>query len=349
MIGESGAPSSTGTQSVPNKRFYGKYRGVVIDNIDELMLGRILAIVPTVPGSLLNWALPCAPFTGPEVGHFMMPAIGANVWIEFEGGNPNFPIWCGGFWEELEFPYAEALDPADPALVKVIKTKTATFILNDTPETGGVILETNDPAVDVPVTMVWSSLGMELNCGISNILMTPEEGITLSVGEVIIAMTEEGITMTGPVIAAEAEVDVTIDAGAGVEIDAGADIQIGAGGGIEIDAGADVQIGAGAGIEVDAGADVQIGAGVGIEIDAGADVEIGALGAVEVNALGDVEIGALGAVELNALGDVEIGALGAMELTTIGDIALTSISIMQTGLVEVNGDLLIDGQQPLVI
>lgn len=339
----------TADAGTPQKRFYGKYRGVVTDNVDPMMLGRVLAAVPSLPGALLNWAMPCVPYAGPEVGSFALPPIGANVWIEFEGGNPNFPIWSGGFWEEGEFPYAEALDPVDPQLVKVFKTLFGTIIVNDTAEEGGVIMEVNDPAVDVPITMLWSSLGVEINTGISNVLMTPEEGITLSVGEVVIAMTEEGITLTGPVISVEAEADVNVNAGEGVQINAGADLEIAAGGAAELNAGGDLELAAGGAAELNAGGDLEMAAGGAAELNAGGDLEMAAVGAAELNAGLDLEMAAGLACELNAGLDLEIAAGAAIQVSAVGDIALTSVSQMLTGLVEVNGDLLIDGQQPLVI
>jgi hypothetical protein len=87
------------------KRFYGKYRGTVEANIDPMMLGRIMAMVPDV-GSLipLSWAMPCAPFPDAGTPALAVPPIGASVWIEFEQGDPNYPIWSGGFWSEGQTP-----------------------------------------------------------------------------------------------------------------------------------------------------------------------------------------------------------------------------------------------------
>ena len=80
--------------------FHGKYRGRVVDNNDPLKLGQILALVPAVDGMAINWALPCAPCADPPV--LLLPPVGAPVWIEFEGGDPNHPIWSGRFWERAE-------------------------------------------------------------------------------------------------------------------------------------------------------------------------------------------------------------------------------------------------------
>lgn len=202
-------------------KYYGKYRGKVIDNIDPLLLGRIIADVPAVPGSLLNFAQPCAPYAGMQVGFYAIPPIGANVWIEFEGGDPTFPIWSGCFWGEGEVPL-EA-----PPETKVFKTEFITMILNDLPEVGGFTLECIPPAVNVPLTMVFDAEGITVTCPESVINMT-EESITITVPESNIEITPENITvdvppaavsMTAEVIEVEAP-DINVTAEGAVEVEA---------------------------------------------------------------------------------------------------------------------------------
>ena len=123
---------------------YGKYRGKVVESLDPLELGRLQVAVASAPGLGYIWAMPCVPYAGPEVGFYFIPPIGANVWVEFEGGDVNYPIWVGCFWSEGEKP-AEAVDP----LIKVIRTQTATITINDTPEVGGVTIEA---AADVSIS-----------------------------------------------------------------------------------------------------------------------------------------------------------------------------------------------------
>ena len=81
------------------ERYWGKYRGTVVNNLDPEQRGRIQAIVPAVTGLILStWAMPCVPFAGKLEGFFVVPQIGAAVWMEYEDGDPDKPIWVGGFW-----------------------------------------------------------------------------------------------------------------------------------------------------------------------------------------------------------------------------------------------------------
>jgi hypothetical protein len=81
------------------ERYYGKYRGTVFNNVDPETRGRLQAIVPDVFGLIpSSWAMPCVPAAGKGSGAYFVPEVGAGVWIEFEQGDPDFPIWSGCFW-----------------------------------------------------------------------------------------------------------------------------------------------------------------------------------------------------------------------------------------------------------
>ena len=118
---------------------FGKYRGTVIENTDPCLSGRLQVAAPAALGNAPVWALPCAPYAGPDVGFFAMPPVGASVWVEFEGGNPDYPIWSGCFWGPGDFPASMAIPE-----MKVLKTDTATVTLNDVPGAGGITIETAD-------------------------------------------------------------------------------------------------------------------------------------------------------------------------------------------------------------
>ena len=81
------------------QKFFGKYRGVVTNNKDPQQMGRIIAQVPAVFGSGQTvFALPCVPVGVSKAASSSLPKVGASVWIEFEQGDPDFPIWSGCFF-----------------------------------------------------------------------------------------------------------------------------------------------------------------------------------------------------------------------------------------------------------
>jgi uncharacterized protein involved in type VI secretion and phage assembly len=154
-------------------RYYGKYRGTVINNLDPEQIGRIQALVPDVFGTAPSpWAMPCVPFTGPQSGVFVLPSIGANVWIEFEQGDLDKPVWTGGFWgSAAEVPaLAVAGDPAFPSIVLQTRLQNAVVISDQPGPAGGILLKAADGAS----------------------IAVNEEGITISNGK------GASITMTGP-------------------------------------------------------------------------------------------------------------------------------------------------------
>ena len=86
--------------------YFGKYRGTVENVLDPLGLGRVQVSVPDVLGGKLSWAMPCLPGAGPKVGFFSIPPKGGLCWVEFEAGDPDYPIWSGGFWKKGDTPVA---------------------------------------------------------------------------------------------------------------------------------------------------------------------------------------------------------------------------------------------------
>jgi len=136
--------------------FYGKYRGTVVNNVDPEQRGRIQAIVPAVSNVFpTSWAMPCVPMAGKQQGVFMVPQLGSGVWMEFEGGDPDKPIWVGGFWgiaAEVP-PLGLAPPPIPPGQNIVLQTTLQnTLLLSDappTPATGGIVLKSPTGAMIV--------------------------------------------------------------------------------------------------------------------------------------------------------------------------------------------------------
>jgi hypothetical protein len=150
-------------------QFFGKYRGTVANNIDPMQLGRVQVSVPAILGEgSLSWAMPCAPYGGAGVGFFAVPPVGANIWVEFEGGDSDYPIWSGCFWGVGEVP-------AQPALpqMKVWKTDGITLTLSDIPGAGGFTVEVGPPVVPIPLKMVFNASGIEISNSAASVKLTP--------------------------------------------------------------------------------------------------------------------------------------------------------------------------------
>lgn len=154
-------------------QFYGKYRGTVANNLDPQQMGRLQVSVPAVLGQgSLSWAMPCVPFAGPGVGFFTIPPNGANVWVEFEGGDPDYPIWSGCFWGLGEAPATPAIEQ-----MKVLKTDLATITINDLPGVGGVKIETTTGAkIEITAT------GIEINNGMGGSIQLTGPQVSINNG-----------------------------------------------------------------------------------------------------------------------------------------------------------------------
>ncbi|MPV37320.1 phage baseplate assembly protein V [Georgenia subflava] len=148
--------------------FYGKYRGVVRQNVDPLLLGRVQVSVPAVLGDgELSWAEVCVPYAGKGVGLFAVPPVDAHVWVEFEAGDSQRPIVAGCYWAPDEVP----ADPAVPE-VKVWRTEGVTLTLSDLPGAGGLTVEVASPAVQTPMKLTMTSEGIALSVGASTVELT---------------------------------------------------------------------------------------------------------------------------------------------------------------------------------
>lgn len=139
-----------GGAPVRERKYYGKYRGVVLNNIDPKQIGRIQVIVPDVSGvAISSWALPCLPWGGIQTGVITVPLMGAGVWVEFEQGDPDYPIWTGCFWGSAgEIPSgAKQIPPLIPSFT--IQTPLQNMIqVSDMPgPTGGIQLKTTTGAM----------------------------------------------------------------------------------------------------------------------------------------------------------------------------------------------------------
>jgi len=169
------------------KKFYGKYRGTVVNNIDPLQIGRIQVSVPDVSVIPGTWAMPCMPIAGKQEGVFMVPQIGAGVWVEFEQGNPDYPIWVGGFWgSAAEVPALALVPPAIPPGQNIVVQTTAqnTLVLSDSPPTpvsGGIVLKSTTGAM---IVVNDSGIYIQNGKGASITLIGPT--VTVNMGALVV-------------------------------------------------------------------------------------------------------------------------------------------------------------------
>lgn len=165
-------------------KFFGKYRGTVLQNIDPEQRARIQVAVPDVGGVLPStWAMPCVPVAGKAMGTFMVPQVGAGVWIEFEQGDPEYPIWTGGFWGlAAEVPVlALAGNPASPSMVFQTGLQN-TLSISDVPgPTGGIMLKSTTGAM-----IVVNDIGITISNGKGATIVLAGPTVTINNGALVI-------------------------------------------------------------------------------------------------------------------------------------------------------------------
>ena len=171
------------TENIPN-RFYGKYRGTVLNNIDPMQIGRMQVQAPDVTSLLpTSWAMPCFPLSGKQMGIWAIPQIGAGVWVEFEQGNPDYPIWSGcWFGSAAEVPVL-ALSAPPPLSDIVLQTATQnTLMLSDLPgPTGGILLKTTTGAL-----ISINDVGITISNGKGATIVMTGPSVTINAGALVV-------------------------------------------------------------------------------------------------------------------------------------------------------------------
>lgn len=166
------------------QKFFGKYRGMVINNVDPLQTGRLMVQVPDVAGLIPgSWAMPCFPFTGPQMGFWALPQIGSGVWVEFEQGNPDHPIWSGCWYGSAGEPPALALATPPGVPNVVIQTQAQnTLMISDLPgPTGGILLKSTTGAM-----ISINTVGITISNGQGATIIMTGPTITMNAGALTI-------------------------------------------------------------------------------------------------------------------------------------------------------------------
>jgi uncharacterized protein involved in type VI secretion and phage assembly len=162
------------------QQFFGKYRGMVLNNIDPMQQGRLQVQVPDVAGLVpASWAMPCVPIAGLQNGMVALPIIGSGVWVEFEQGNPDFPIWVGCFWgSAAEIPALALATPPGLAAITLQTPLQNGLTISDLPgPTGGIMLKSATGA-----TLIVNDTGIYIQNGKGAMITLVGPSVTINNG-----------------------------------------------------------------------------------------------------------------------------------------------------------------------
>jgi len=167
-------------QATGRQRYYGKYRGTVINPIDPQQIGRIQVMVPDVSNFVpTSWAMPALPVGGIQMGMFTVPMVGAGVWVEFEQGDPDYPIWSGCFWgSAAEVPsIAHLVPPGVPGIVMQTPLQNSLMISDVPGPTGGIMLKSATGAM-----ILINTLGITISNGQGAIIQMTGPSVVINAG-----------------------------------------------------------------------------------------------------------------------------------------------------------------------
>ena len=166
------------------KKYYGKYRSTVFNNVDPLQQGRVQLIIPDVLGiTPSSWAMPCLPIGGLQTGMFTVPPFGAKVWAEFEQGDPNYPIWTGCWWgNAAEVPALARTVPPGVSGITLQTTLQNGIVISDVPgPTGGIMLKSTTGA-----TIIVNDTGIYIQNGKGASIVMTGPTTTINQGALVV-------------------------------------------------------------------------------------------------------------------------------------------------------------------
>ncbi len=167
------------------RKFYGKYRATVLNNLDPQNQGRIMVQLGDIYGAFpSSWAQPSFPFAAKgTAGVVALPQIGSAVWVEFEAGDPDYPIWSGAFYPDpAGFPPL-ALAGATPATPNIHLQTT----------TGTSVTLSDNPAQQVLVRTATNAM---ISIGAAGVLITNGQGASIQLAGPSVIINNGALTIT---------------------------------------------------------------------------------------------------------------------------------------------------------
>lgn len=182
VLQQTGSHEDLEQPGVEMTTYYGKYRGTVVDNIDPMLMGRLEVFVPSL-GVPSAWAMPCFPVTGDQAGAWMIPSPGTGVWVEFEQGEVDNPIWSGCWYGSAAEvpPLVREASPTAPPIVFQTRGQTAVMLSDAPGPTGGILLQTATGG-SISIT----DLGITLSNGKGATITLVGSTITLNEGALVV-------------------------------------------------------------------------------------------------------------------------------------------------------------------
>lgn len=166
-------------------RYYGKYRATVLLNLDPQNQGRVQVQLGDRYGLFPStWAMPAFAFAAKGMaGVVALPQIGSAVWVEFEAGDPDYPIWSGAFYPDpFGFPVL-AMAGATPATPNIHMQTT----------TGTSVTLSDNPAQQV---LIRTAANAMIQIGAAGILITNGQGASIQLAGPSVIINNGALTVT---------------------------------------------------------------------------------------------------------------------------------------------------------
>jgi uncharacterized protein involved in type VI secretion and phage assembly len=147
-------------------------------------MGRIQVMVPDVSALIpTSWAMPCVPIAGKQMGSYFVPQVGSGVWVEFEQGNPDYPVWVGCYWGVAAEVPALALAgvPASPSIVLQTALQNLVAVSDLPGPTGGIMLKSTTGA-----TIIVNDTGIYIQNGKGASIIMAGPSVTINNGAMVI-------------------------------------------------------------------------------------------------------------------------------------------------------------------